>query len=170
MTNLDSTLKIRDITLPTKVHKVKVMVFPVDMYGCESCTIKKVENWRIGAFKLWCWKKTLESLLGCKEIKPIHPKGNQCWIFIGRTDVEADTPILWSPDAKSRLIGKDPDVRRQEKGMTEDEMVGWHLWISGHEFEQAPGDSEGQESQACCSPYGCRVGHNLATQQQHQLT
>ena len=97
---LDSTLKIRDINLPTKIHLVKAMVFPVVMYGCESWTIKKAEHQRIDAFELWCWR-TLESPLDCKEIQPVHSKGDQSWVFIGRTDAEAETPILWPPHAKS---------------------------------------------------------------------
>ena len=100
MTNLDSILKSRDITLPTKVCLVKDMVFTVVMHGCESWTIKKAECQRIDAFELWCWR-TLESPLDCKEIQPVHPKGDQSWVFIGRTDAEAETPILWPPDAKS---------------------------------------------------------------------
>ena len=98
MTNLDSILKSRDITLPTKVHLVKAMVLPVVMYGCESWTIKKAECRRI-AFELWCWRR-LENPLDGKEIQPVHPKGNQSQIFI-RTDAEAETPILWPPDAKN---------------------------------------------------------------------
>ena len=101
MTNLDSILKNRDITLPTKVHLVKAMVFPVVMYGCESWTIKKAEHRRIDAFELWVLEKTLESPLDCKEIQPVHPKGDQSWVFIGRTDVEAETPIFWPSDVKS---------------------------------------------------------------------
>ena len=100
MTNLDSILKSTDITLPTKVRLVKAMVFPVVMYGCESWTVKKAECRRIDAFELWCWRR-LESPLDCKEIQPVHCKGNQSWVFIGRTDVEAETPILLPPDAKS---------------------------------------------------------------------
>ena len=100
MTNLDSILKRRDITLPTKVRLVKAMVFPVVMYGCESWTVKKAEPRRIDAFELWCWRR-LESPLDCQEIQPVHPKGDQSWVFIGRTNVEAETPILWPPDAKS---------------------------------------------------------------------
>ena len=100
MTNLDSIFKSRDITLSTKVHLVKAMVSPVVMYGCESWTIKKAEHQRIDAFELWCWG-TLGNPLDCKEIQPVHPKGDQSWVFIGRTDVEAETPILWPPDAKS---------------------------------------------------------------------
>ena len=137
--NLDSLLKSRDITLPTKVHLVKATVFPVVMYGHESWTIKKAECWRTDAFELWGWKKRLEVPLYCKEIQPVHPKGNQSWIFNGRTDAEAETPILWPPDAKSWLIGKDPDAgkdwRQEEKGITEDEMVGWYHRLNGHEFE-----------------------------------
>ena len=100
MTNLDSILKSRDITLPTKFHLVKAMVFPVVMYGRESWTIKKAECRRIDAFKL-VLEKTLESPLDCKEIQSVHPKGDRSWVFIGGTDVEAETPILWPPDAKS---------------------------------------------------------------------
>ena len=99
MTNLDSILKIRDITLPTKLHLVKAMVFSVVMYGCEW-TIKKAEDRRIDAFELWCWKR-LESPLDSKEIQPIHPEDDQSWVFIGGTDVEAETPILWPPDVES---------------------------------------------------------------------
>ena len=100
MTNLDSSLKIRDITLPTNVCIVKAVVFPVVMYGCESWTVKKAEHRRTDAFELWCWR-TLESPLDCKEIQPVHPKGDKSWVFIGRTDVEAQTPVLWPPDEKS---------------------------------------------------------------------
>ena len=100
MTNLDSILKSRDITLPTKVCLVKAMVFPVVMYGCESWTVKKAECQRTDAFELWCWRR-LESPLDCKEIQPVHPKGDQSWVFFGRTDAKAETPILWPPHAKS---------------------------------------------------------------------
>ena len=100
MTNLDSVFKSRDITLPTKVHLVKAMVFPVVMYGCESWTVKKAECRRIDSFELWCWRRLLQSL-DCKEIQLVHPKGDQCWVFIGRTDAEAETPILWPPQVKS---------------------------------------------------------------------
>ena len=104
-------------------------------------------------------EKTLESPLDCKEIQPVHPKGDQSWVFIRRTDAEAETPILWPPDAKSCLIGKDPDSGKdckQEKGTTEDEMVGWHHRLDGHEFEQVPGVGDGQGSLACRSPWGCK--------------
>ena len=133
MTNLDSILKSRDITLETKVLQVKAIVFPAVMYRCESWTIK--ESW---ALKNWCFwtvvlEKTLESLLNCKEIQPVHPKGNQSWIWIGRTDDETEPPILWPPHVKSWLIGKDPDAMKNWR--TEDEMVGWHHWLNGHKFE-----------------------------------
>ena len=100
MTNLDSILKSRDITLPTKVRLVKAVVFPVVMYGCESWAVKKAECQKIDTFELWCWRR-LESLLDRKEIQSVHPKGDQSWVFIGRTDVEAETPILWPPHVKS---------------------------------------------------------------------
>ena len=109
MTNLDSILKGRDITLPTKVHLLKAMVFPVVMYGCESWTRKKAEHWRIDAFEP-VLEKTLGSPLDSKEIRPVCPKWNQSWIFIGRADVEAETPIFWPPNVKSWLIWKDPDA------------------------------------------------------------
>ena len=101
MTNLDSILKSRDITLLTKVHLVKAIVFPVVMYGCESWTIKKAECQRIDAFELWCWRRLLRSPLDCKEIQPVHSKGDQPWVFFGRNDAKAETPILWPPHAKS---------------------------------------------------------------------
>ena len=100
MTNLDSMLKSRDITLPTKVRLVMAIVFPVVRYGCEGWTIKKAEHRRTNAFELWCWRRLL-SPLDCKEIQPVHPKGDQSWVFIGRTDVEAEAPILGPPHAKS---------------------------------------------------------------------
>ena len=111
----------------------------------------------------WCFwtvvlEKTLESALDCKEIQPVIPKGNQSWILIRRADAEAETPILWPPDAKNWLIGKDPaagkDWRQEEKGMTEGEMIGWHHQCNGHEYEQALGVGNGQGSLACCSPWG----------------
>ena len=169
MTNLDSILKSRDLTLLTKVHLVKAMVFPGVMCGCESWTIRKAEHWRMDAFKLWCWRRLLKkSPLDCKGIKPVIHKGNQSWIFIGRTDAEAEAPILWPPGAKNWLTGKDPDSgkdwRQEEKGMTEDGVVGWHHWLNGHEFEQAPGVHDGQGSLACCSLWGHRVKHDWVTE------
>ena len=138
MTNPDSILKIRDITLPTKVHLSKAMVFPVVMYGCESWDYK--ESWAPKNLCFWTvvLEKTLESPLDCKELQPVHPKANQSWVFIGKTDAEAETPILWPPDVKNWLIWKDPDAgknwRWEEKGTTEHKMVGWHHWLND-EFE-----------------------------------
>ena len=120
------------------------------------------ESW---APKNWCFwtvvlEKTLESPVDCKEIQPAHPEGNQSWIFIGRTDAEAETPTLWPPGEKSWLTGKDSDARKDwrqdEKGTTDDEIVKWHHWFDGHEFEQAPGVGDGQASLACCGPCGCK--------------
>ena len=136
MTNLDSILKGRDITLPSKVHLVKAMVFPVVMYGCESWTVKKAEHWRIDAFELWCWRRLL-------RVPWTARRSNQSILKIspgcsGRTDAETETPILWPPHAKSWLIGKNPDAGRdwgqEENGTTEDEMAGWHHRLDGHEF------------------------------------
>ena len=115
--------------------------------------------------KNWCFstvvlEKTLESPLDCKEIQPVHPRGNQSWIFFGRSDAEAETPVLWPPDVKNWLIWKAPDAgensRWEEKGTTEDEMVRWHHQLNGHEFEQALGAGDGQGSLSCCSPWGWR--------------
>ena len=139
------------------------MAFPVFMYGCEKWTIKESL-----APKNWCFwtvvlEKTLESPLGCKEIQPVHPKGDQSWVFIGRTDVEAEAPVIWPPHAKSWLAGKHPDAGKdwgqEEKGMTEDEMVGWHHWLDEHEFDQAPGVADGQGSLVCFSPWGCKESY-----------
>ena len=160
MTNLDSMLKSRDITWLTKVHLVKAMAFPLVMYGCESWIIKK--SWALKNWPFWTvvLEKILESPLDCKEIKPVNLTENQSWIFVGRTDAEAETPILWPPDVKNWLIWKDPDAgkdwRQKEKGMTEDEMVGWYHWLDGHEFEQALGVGDGQGSLECCSPWGLK--------------
>ena len=128
--------------------------------GCEMWELDHKEGW---VLKNWCFwtvvlKKSLESPLDCKEIKPVNPKGYQLWIFIGGTDAKAEAPILWPPDAKSWLIGKDPDAgkdwRQEKNGMAEDEMFGWYHQLEGHEFEQVLGDGEGQESLACYSPWG----------------
>ena len=207
MTNLDSILKSRDITLLTKVCLVKAMVFPVICFHAlekEMATHSSVLAWRIPgtgepgglpsmglhrvghdwsnlaaaaaavcmwelehkenrAAKNWCFwtvvlEKTLESPLDCKEVQPVNPKGNQSWIFIGRTDAEA--PILWPPDMKNWLLGKDPDAgkewRQEKKGMMANEMVGWHHRFNGREFKQALGVGDGQGSLACCSPWYCK--------------
>ena len=128
------------------------------------------ENW---TQKNWCFwtvvlEKTLESPLVCKEIQPVNPKGDWSWVFIGRTDVKVETPILWPPDVKSWLIRKVPDAGKdlgqEEKGTTEDEMVGWHQWLNGHGFGWTPGVGDGQRSLACCGSWGCRVGHDWATE------
>ena len=160
MTDLDSLLKSRDITLPTYIWLVKVMVFPVVMFGCESWTLKKAEQPKNWCFWTVVWEKTLESPLDYKEIQLVHPKGNQSWIFIGRTVAKAETAILWPPDVKNRLLGKDPDAgkdwQQQEKRTAEDEMVGRHHRLNGHEFEQDSGVGDGQESLACFSPWGRR--------------
>ena len=146
MTDLDNVLKSRDIALPTKVHLVKAVTF-----SAVSWELDHKEGW---APKNWCFwivvlEKTLESPLDSKQIKPVDPKGNQPWIFTGRTDAEAQTPILWPPDAKSWLTGKDPDAGkdwRWEMGTREDEMAGWHHRLKGHDCEQTPASSERQGS------------------------
>ena len=128
----------------------------------------KLDHKEVWVPKNWCiWtvvlEKSLESPLDCKGIKPVNPKGNQSWIFIGRTDAEAETAILWSPDVKNWFIGKDPDAgqdwRREEKGLTEDEMVGWHHWLDGHEFDQALGVGDQQGVLACCISQSCKELH-----------
>ena len=139
MTNQDSILKRRDITFPTKVCLIKAMVFPIVMYGCESWTTKKVECQRIDASELWCWRRLFRVLWTARRSNQSILKEVKSWIFIRRTDDEAEAPILWPPDAKNWFIWKDPDAgkdwRQEEKGTTEDEMVGWHHWLNGHEFE-----------------------------------
>ena len=156
---LDSILKSRDITLPTKGLSSESYIFSnrhVRMWQLDS-----KESW---VLKNWCFwtvvlEKTLQSPLDGKEIQPVNPKGNQSWIFIARTKAEAEAPIFWPPDTKNWPIEKDPDAgrdRRQEKGTTEDEMVGWHHWINGHELKQVPGVGDGQGSLVCCSPWGHR--------------
>ena len=133
-------------------------------YGISRYTLELdcKESW---APKNWCFwtvvlEKTLASTLDCKEIQPVRPKGDQSWIFIGRSDAEAETPILWPPVAKNWLIGKDPDAgkdwRQEKEGMTEDEMVGWNHWLNGHEFEQALGVGDAHGSLVCCSPWDCK--------------
>ena len=120
------------------------------MYRYKDWTIKKAECKRIDAFEMWSWIELFRSPLEGKEIKPVHPKGNQLWTFIGRTDAEAEAPILWPLDGKSQLTGEDPDAGinwgQEDKEVTEDEMVGWHYRLNGYEFEQNPGDGEEQEA------------------------
>ena len=160
MSNLDSILKSRDITLPTKVCLVKGYGFSSGHVWMWELDYK--ENW---ALKNWCFwtvvlEKTLESPLDCKEIQSVPPKRDQSWVFTGRTDAEVETLILWPPHVKSWLIGKDPDARKdwrqEQKGTTEDKMVGWHHWFDAHEFEQAPGVGDGQGGLVCCSSWGRR--------------
>ena len=157
MNNIDSILKSRDITFPTNMYSQSYNFSSNHVWMWE---LDHKESWAVRNWCFWTvvFEKTLVSPLNCKEIKPVNPKGNQSWIFIGRTDAEAETPILWPPDVKNWLIGKVPDAgkdwRQQQKGTTEDEMVGWHHWLDGHEFEQAPGVGDGQGSLACCSPWG----------------
>ena len=155
-TNLGSVLKSREITLLTKVPIVKVMVFPVVMYGCERVGHKEgwtLKNWY---FQTVVLEKTLQSPLDSKKIKQVNPKGNQPWIFIGK--IGAKAPILWAPEVKSWLTWKDPDAGKnwgqEEKGVTEDEMAGWHHWLNGQEYEQTPADGEEQGSLVCYSPWG----------------
>ena len=130
------------------------------------------KGWALKNLCFWTvvLEKTIQSLLDYKEIKPVSPKGNQSWIFFGRTDAEAETPILWPTNAKSWLIRKAPDSgkiwRQEEKGMTEDEMVVWHHWLNGCEFEQAPEDGERQGSLECCNLWGHRVRYDWVTEQQ----
>ena len=141
-------------------------VLPVACHGFSSSHVWMwqldfKESWVLKNWYFWTvvLEKTLESPLDCKEIQPVHPKGNQPWIFIGRTDAEAETPIFWPPDAKNWLIWKDPDAgkdwRREKKGTIEDEMVGWYHWLDGHEFG-APAIHVGQGAMVCCSPWGCK--------------
>ena len=139
------------------------MVSPLRHGTFNSSTVK---NWFFWTLML---EKIFEGPLDSKEIPPVNSKGNQPWIYTGRTNAEVQAPILWPPDAKSWLTGKDPDAGKdggQEKVMTEVEMVGWHHWLNAHEFEQTPADSEGQGSLVCCSPWSHRVRHNLVTEQQ----
>ena len=161
MTNLDSILKSRDVTLPTKIHLVKDMVFPLVMYGCKSWTIKKNKTKckKLMLLNRGVGEDSWESL-GLQGDQ-VHPKGNQSWIFIGRTDAEAEAPILWPPDVKNWLTGKGPDAGKdwgQEKRRTEDKMVGWHHRLNGH--EQTPGGSGGQRRLACRSPRGRKESDN----------
>ena len=141
------------------------------MCGCESGLYRKLSTEELMLLNCGVGEDSWESL-GLQGDQPVHPKANQSWVFIGRTDAEAEAPILRPPDTKNWLIGKDPDAgkdwRQREKGITENEMVGWHHQLDGHEFEQATGVGEGHGSLACCSPWGCR--HDWVTEQQHQHT
>ena len=162
------------VGLKLNIQKTKIMTSsPITLWKGPSS-----QSYSFSSSHVWMWEfdykeswapknrcfwtavlqKTLESPLDCREIKPVHPKGNQLSIFIGRTDAEAETPVLWLPDEKNWLVGKDPDawkdLRQEEKGTPEGEMVGWHHQLDGHDFEQAPEVCDGQGSLACCSPWG----------------
>ena len=157
MTNVDNILKSRDITLPIKVRLVKAMVFQW------SCMDVRVGRWRklsteeLMVLNCGAGEDSWESL-DCKEIELVHSKGDQSWVFTGRTDAKAETSILWPPHAKSWLNGKDSDAGRdwgqEEKGTTEVEMAGWHHWLDGHEFEWTPGVGDGQGGLECCNSWG----------------
>ena len=160
MTNLDSILKSRDITLPKNIRLVKAMVFPVVMYVCESWTIKKAECWRIDAFELWCWRRLLRVPWTARKsnqsiVKEVSPEYS-----LERPTLKPKLQYFGHLMQKNWLIGKDPDAgkdwRKEEKGMTEDEMVGWHHWLDEHEFEQVAGFGDGPGSLVCCSPWGCK--------------
>ena len=151
MTNLDSILKSRDITLLTKVHLVKAMVFPVWM---ESWTIEKAECWRTNAFRLWCWRRLLRVPWTARRSKPVNPTGNRSWTFTGRIDAETETPIVWPPDVKNWLMEKTWCWKRLKAGEGDNEMAGWHHQLDGLEFKQALGAGDSQGSLACCSPWG----------------
>ena len=156
MTNLESILKSRDITWPTKVHLVKSMVFPV-MYGCESWPVKKAEHWRIDAFKLWCWRGLLRVPWTARRsnpsiLKEINPEYSLEGLLL-KLKLEYFGHLMWRTDSLEKTdAGR--DWMQEEKGTTEDEMVGWHHWLSGHEFEQALGIGDVQGSLVCCSPWG----------------
>ena len=155
MTNLDSILKSRDITLLTKVRLVKPVVFPVVMYGCESWTIKKAERQRIDAFEMWCWRGLLRVPWTSRRwnqsiLKDISPEYSLEGLML-KLKLQYFGHLMWRTDSLEKTNAGE-DWRQEEKGMTEDEMVGWHHQLNGHEFEQAPGVGEGQGSLACCSP------------------
>ena len=159
MTNADRVLRSRDITLPTKVCIVRAMVFPVVMYKCENWTIGKAEHRRMNAFKLWCWRRLFDSPLDSKEMKPVNPKGNQAWILIRRTDAEAELPKLWPPDAKSLVLGKTLMLGKIEGRRRRGQQR--MKWLDGitDSMEMSLsklGDSEGQGSLVCSSPWGCK--------------
>ena len=158
MTNLDSIFKSRDITLPTKVQTSQGYGFSSSYVWMWELDYKESWEPKNGCFWTVVLEKTLESPLDCKKIQTVHPKGDQSWVFIGRTDVEAETLILWPPDVKNWLTGKDPDAWKdwglEEKGMTEDEMVGWHHQHNGHGFVWTPGVGDGQGGLVCCNSWG----------------
>ena len=157
-TNLDSIIKSRDITLPTKVCLVKAMVFPVVVYGCESWIVKKAEGWRIDASKLWCWRRRLRVPWIARRsnqsiLKEINPEYSLEGLML-KLKLQYFGHLMQRADSleKDRDAGKD----WRQKGITENEMVGWHHWLDGHESEQTPGDGEGQGGLACFIPWGCK--------------
>ena len=170
LTHVTTWMNLEDIMLieMSQTQKNKncvILLIYMTTYSSSHVWMWELDYTESWAPKNWCFwtvvlEKTLESPLDCKEIQPVRPKGDQSWVFIGWTDVEVETPILWTPDGKNWLIEKDPDAgkdwRQEEKGMTEDEMVGWHHWLDGHEFEQALEVGNGQGSLACCSPWVCK--------------
>ena len=174
MTNLDSVLKSRDITLPTKIRLVKAMVFPMVMYGCESWIIRKAEHQKIDAFELWCWRRFLRVPWTARRsnlsiLKEINPEYSLEGLML---KLKLQSP-WWPHHAKNWLIRKDPDAGkdwRQEKGTTKDKMVGWYHRLNGHEFEQALGDGEGQGSLACWSPWGGKESDTTEQQIYNWLT
>ena len=157
MTNPDSVLRSRDITLTTKIHIVKAMVFPVVMYGSESWTIRKADCWRIDVYELWYWRRLLRIPWTARSNKSVQ-ENNPEYSLEGLM-LKLKLLLVFCPlDVKTRLIGKDPDAAKdwgqEERGMTKDEMVGWHHWFNGYEFRQTLGENKGRGSLACCSPWG----------------
>ena len=172
MTQLDSLLKSRDITLPTKVHIVKAMVFPVVVYGCDSWTLKKAE-WRIDAFELWFWRGLLRVPWTARKsnhsiLKEISPEYSLEGLML-KLKHQYFGHLIWRTDSleKTLLLGKIEGGRR--RGWKRDEMIGWHHWLNGHKFEQTPGDGGGQGSLACCSPWGCKESDNDWAPEQQQI-
>ena len=159
MTNLDSILKSRDIA-NKGLSSQSYVFFSNSHVWMWELDYKESRAPKNGCFWTVVLEKTLESPLDCKEVQPVHPKGNQPWIFIGRTDAETETPVLWPPHVKSWLIGKDSDAGRdwgqEEEGTTEDEMAGWHHWLDGRESGWTPGVGDGQGSLVCCDSWGCK--------------
>ena len=159
-TNLDSILKSRDSTLPTKVRLVKAMVFPVVMYGCESWTVKKAKCQRIDAFEPWCWRRLLRVPWTARRSNQSILKEISSGCSLEGMMLKAETPVLWPPHVKSWLIGIDSDAGRdwgqEEKGMTENEIAGWHHRLDGHEFAWTLGVGDGQAGLACCDSWGCK--------------
>ena len=165
MTNLDSVLKSRDITLPTNVHIVKAMGFAVVMYRCENWTIKKSECWKTNAFKLWFWRRLFRIPWTARKsnqsnLKKNNPEYSLEGLML-KLKVHYFGHLMQRADSWEKIPGAGKDWRQKEKRAAEDEMVGWHRWFNGHEFERTLGDSEGQGSLACCSPWGCKQSDEI---------